>query len=147
MVLNSNNKTSWSRVAYCFGIGLCIQVGLWLLWLHPSSSRLAALVALLALCIGIIITHRGAPIRFFMVSLHLELQAAALGFTVGHQLFDVYPQWAIWSGAIGNVTNGIIIAIVLGMLGTAGLRMTQGRKPRNDKEPRQQSSASTGAGV
>ena len=124
MVPNSDSKASWSRVAYCFGIGLCIQGGIWVFWHHPSS-RLAAFVALLLLGIGIIVTHRGAPVRFIMVSLHLELQAACLGFALGHQLFDVYPASPIWSSALSNVITGIVIAVVLGFLGTVGLGVTR----------------------
>lgn len=145
MVPNSRDKASWSRVAYCFGIGLCIQAGIWLVWHHPSS-RLAAFATLLALSIGIIVTHRGAPIRFIMVSLHLELQAASLGFIFGHQVFDVYPQWVIWSGAVSNVITGVIIATVLGLLGTVSLRMARWRRHRDGKGPPQQRSASDGTG-
>ena len=126
MMPNSDSKASWSRVAYCFGIGLCIQGGIWVFWHHPSpSSRLAALVALMLLGIGIIVTHRGAPVRFIMVSLHLELQAACLGWVLGHQLFDVYPALPIWSIALSNVITGIVIAVVLGFLGTVGLGVTR----------------------
>ncbi len=124
MVPNSDSKASWSRVAYCFGIGLCIQGGIWVFWHHPSS-RLAALVALLLLGIGIIVTHRGAPVRFIMVSLHLELQAACLGLVLGHQLFDVYPASPIWFSALSNVITGIVAAVVLGFLGTVGLGVTR----------------------
>ena len=124
MVPNFDSKVSWSRAAYCFGIGLCVQGGIWVFW-PPHSSRLAALVALLLLGIGIIVTHRGAPVRFIMLTLHLELQAASLGFLLGHQLFDVYPASPIWSSALNNVITGIVMAVILGFLGTVGLGVTR----------------------
>ena len=120
----TEQMTSWSRVAYCFGIGLCIQGGIWLLWPHPHT-RIAALIALLLLSIGIIVTHRGVPVRFTMVSLHLQLQAAWLGFALGHQLFDVYPASPIWASAFSNVITGIVAAVMLGLLGTVVLGVTR----------------------
>ena len=112
------------RLAFCFGIGLCIPGGVWLLWPF-LSTRPVAMAATLVYCIGLIATRSGVPVRLIMVDLHLELQATFLGFTIGHQLFDVYPQWAIWSGAVGNVVTGVVVASVVGMLGTAGLLATR----------------------
>ena len=109
-------------MAYAVGIGLCIQGAVWSLGPYLINTRLVALVATVLLGIGIIMNHRRAPTRILMVGLHMELQAAFLGFTLGHQLFDVYPGLPIWSGAIGNVTTGVVLAIVLGSLGTVALR-------------------------
>ena len=126
--------TSWSRLAFYFGIALCVQGGIWLLWPH-FNTRLPALIAALMLCIGIIATHRGAPLRLIMVGLHLDLQAAMLGFILGHQVFDVYPQWAIWSGATANVITGAVLGIVLALLGTAGLRVTERSRRMGRSQP------------
>ncbi len=132
--------TSWSRAAYCFGIGFCIEGAVWLLCPYVYT-RLTALIAMLAFCIGLIAMYRGTPVRFMMmIRLHLELQAAFLGFIVGHQLFDVYPRSAIWSSAIGNLILGVVMAILVGLLGTASLLVTRwlrhfGRKVSGEDAP------------
>ncbi len=112
------------RLAFCFGIGFCIEGLAWLLWPFVIPHAVA-MVGVLVYCLGVIAALRGMPVRLIMVELHLELQATWLGFTIGFQVFDVYPQWAIWSGVVGNVVSGVIVASVVGLLGTAGLLATR----------------------